>query len=465
MIRMETLEKNTERLESGLRDALRSPEDAPLVALLDGYHPADIAEVMERLEDDDSIRIFRILDSERAAEVLDELNTETARYLLDNEIPERIASLLDILPADDVAELVSEVTTPEKQESILQDLANRAPEDAADVRELLAFKPGTAGRLMTDRFVSLAPNQSAESAFATLRSFADEAETFNALYVLEGERLVGVLSLRDLLRARPNQRLSELMIRDIVSIPADLDQEEVARLVAKYDFTALPVVLSDGTMAGIVTVDDVVDILEQEQTEDIFKQSAIHAEPGVLNAPYFSAPIWRVVKSRVGWLILLFVAETATSSVLQHFEDELKRVVALSFFIPLLIGTGGNAGSQTVSTIIRAMALKEIRGRDAWRVLLREAGTGLLLGLLLGVIAFVRSMIMGRGFSLSLVVSLTIVAVCAWANTIGSLVPLLATKLKIDPALVSAPLIATLVDATGLIIYLNIARMILTELH
>ena len=192
MIRMETLEKNTERLEVGLKDVLRSPEDAPLIAVLDGYHPADIAEVMERLDDTDSIRVFRILDLVRAAEVLDELDSDTARYLLDNEVPERIASLLDILPADDVAEIVSEVTSGEKQEEILQGLADRAPEDAQDVRDLLAFKPGTAGRLMTDRFVSLSPEQSAESAFATLRSFADEAETFNALYVLEGERLVGV---------------------------------------------------------------------------------------------------------------------------------------------------------------------------------------------------------------------------------------------------------------------------------
>jgi magnesium transporter len=465
MIRMETLEKNTERLEGGLREALRLQDDAPLVALLDGYHPADIAEVMERLEDTDSIRIFRLLDLVRAAEVLDELDTDTARYLLDNEVPERIASLLGILPADDVAEIVSEVTTLEKQEQILKGLEDHAPEDAQDVRDLLAFKPGTAGRLMTDRFVSLSPDQSAESAFATLRSFADEAETFNALYVLEGERLVGVLSLRDLLRARPNQRLSELMIRDIVSIPADLDQEEVARLVAKYDFTALPVVLPNGTMAGIVTVDDVVDILKEEQTEDIFKQSAISTEPGMLSAPFFSVPIWRVAKVRAPWLVLLFVTETLTSSVLQHYEGELARVVALSFFIPLLIGTGGNAGSQTVSTIIRAMALKEIRTRDAAKVLLREAFTGLLLGVILSVIAFVRSIVMGRGVPLALVVSLSLLAICTWATTIGSLIPLLANKLKIDPALVSAPLIATLVDATGLVIYLSIARLLLVELH
>ena len=465
MIRMETLERNTERLEDGLRSVLRAPDDAPLIALLDGYHPADIAEVMERLDDDDSIRLFRVLDSDRAAEVLDELDSDTARYLLDNEVPERISVLLGLLPADDVAELVSEVTTPEKQESLLTSLARQDPEDAQDVRDLLAFKQGTAGRLMTDRFVSLSPDQSAESAFATLRSFADEAETFNALYVLEGKRLVGVLSLRDLLRAKPNQLLSELMICDVVSIPADLDQEEVARLVTKYDFTALPVILPNGMMAGIVTVDDVVDILHQEQTEDLLMQSAISAEPGVINAPYFSVPIWRSVRSRVGWLILLFVAEAATGSVLRHFDNELKKVVALSFFIPLLIGTGGNTGAQTVSTIIRALTLKEIRGRDAARVLLREASSGFLLGLLMGMVSFVAAMFWKSGVNLSVVVGLTVTAICTWANLMGSLVPLLANKLKIDPALVSAPLITTLVDATGLVIYLNIARLLLSQLH
>jgi magnesium transporter len=169
------------------------------------------------------------------------------------------------------------------------------------------------------------------------------------------------------------------MTRDIISVQIDTDQEEVARLIARYDFLAMPVLHSNGTIAGIITVDDIVDVLTEEQTEDALKQGAISAEPSVINAPYFSLPIWRVARSRVSWLVLLFVAETATSSVLQHFEGELQRVVALSFFIPLLIGTGGNAGSQTVSTIIRAMALKEIRVRDAGRVLLREASTGLIL--------------------------------------------------------------------------------------
>lgn len=463
MIRMETIEKNTLRLEESVRTALLQAEEPLLTQALAGYHPADVAEVMERLGNEDMIRVFRALDSVRAAEVLDEVDQEKARYLLDNEVPERIAALLDLLPMDDAAEVLAEAASPERQEALLKQWADQ--EDAAEVRELLSYPKSSAGRLMTEKFVRLTKNLTVDETFALIRNVDPEVETLSDLYVLEDNKLIGVLSLRDLVRAKPNQTIEEIMTRDVVSVRIDTDQEEVARLISRYDFLAMPVLHSDGHIAGIVTVDDIVDVLTEEQTEDAFKQGAIAAEPGVINAPYFSVPLWRIVKSRVGWLVLLFVAETATSSVLQHFEDELTKVVALSFFIPLLIGTGGNAGAQTVSTIIRAMALKEIRGRDAWRVLMREGGAGLAMGLLLGVIAYVRSILMGRDPLLSLVVALTIVVICTWANTIGSLIPLLATKFKIDPALVSAPLITTLVDATGLVIYLTIARMLLPQLH
>lgn len=463
MIGNDTLTSKTQRLEDALQTALRLPNDTALLDALARSHPADVAEVMERLNDLDALRVFRILDAERAAEVLDELDAEKARFLLDNELPERIAALLDLLPMDDAAEVLAEAATPERQDALLKQWTDQ--EDAAEVRELLSYPKGSAGRMMTEKFVRLPETLTVDEAFAAIRRVDSEVETLNDLYVLEGERLLGVLSLRDLVRARPEQKLSDVMTRDVISVRIDTDQEEVARLIAKYDFMALPVLHSDGHIAGIITVDDVVDVLTEEQTEDTYKQSAISAEPGVINAPYFSVPVWRVVKSRVGWLVLLFVAETATSSVLQHFEHELTKVVALSFFIPLLIGTGGNAGAQTVSTIIRAMALKEIRGKDAAKVLFREGGAGLVMGLLLGVIAYVRSILMGRDPLLSLVVALTIVVICTWANTIGSLIPLLATKLKIDPALVSAPLITTLVDATGLVIYLSIARMLLPQLR
>ncbi len=249
------------------------------------------------------------------------------------------------------------------------------------------------------------------------------------------------------------------MTTDVVTIAPTDDQELAAQLIAHYDFLALPVVEKERIM-GVITVDDIIHVLVEEGTEDQLKFGAV--EPGIINQPYFITPVWRVVRSRVGWLVLLFVAETATGTVLRHFESELAKVVALSFFIPLLIGTGGNTGAQTVSTIIRGLALKEIRVRDTFRVIVREFGSGILLGLLLGIIAFGRSMLWGSGSHLSLVVALAILAICTWANTIGSLIPLMAQRFKIDPALVSAPLITTLVDATGLAIYLLIAKVLLS---
>jgi magnesium transporter len=463
MIGMDTLDNKTLRLEEQLGAALQSPNTLSISEALINYHPADIAEVMERLSDTDTLRVFRALDPARAAEVLDELDSPKARYLLDNELPERIATLLDMLPMDDAAEVLAESASPERQEVLLGQWTDQ--DDAAEVREILSYPKDSAGRLMTEKFARLAPDLTVKKAFAAIRLLDPEVETLNDLYITEGDKLIGVLSLRTLVRAQPKQILSDLMTREVISVKIDTDQEEVAQLISKYDFLAVPVVDNHGDILGIVTVDDIVDVLREEQTEDAFKQGAIFTEHGVINAPYFSVPIWRVVKSRVGWLVLLFVAETATGAVLRHFSDELAKVVALSYFVPLLIGTGGNTGAQTVSTIIRGIALREIQGRDTTRVLLREMLSGALLGLILGLIAFIRAMLWSSGPRLSLVVALTILSICLWANTIGSLIPMLAQKLKIDPALVSAPLITTLVDATGLVIYLSIAHALLKELH
>lgn len=464
------------RLRAVLHEASDANEPvAPgtLSPILAGVHPADIAEAMEQISDAEALQVFSILDNARAAEVLDELDPDKARYLLDHDLPGRIAELLDRLPMDDAAEVVAEAT-PERAEELLKALDSRAPEDAREVRELLSYGEKTAGRLMNDKFVRLSVSMTIEQAFATVRRVDPEVETLNDLYVVQPspqnpaeERLIGLLSLRDLVRARPEQAVRDVMVKEPITVTVDTDQEEVARIIAKYDFLAMPVLDRNGNLAGIVTIDDMLDVLVEEQTEDVLKQSGITAEPGVINQPYFSVPIWRVVRSRVTWLVLLFAAETATGSVLRHFDRELERVTALAFFIPLLIGTGGNTGAQTVSTIIRGMALREIRLRDTGRVLLRELGGGVMLGIAIGLIAFGRALLWDRsahGLQLAFVVGLTILVVIVWANTIGSLIPLAAQKLRIDPALVSAPLITTLVDATGLVFYLLIAKALLDQL-
>ena len=252
-----------------------------------------------------------------------------------------------------------------------------------------------------------------------------------------------------------------MMERRLLTVGPDTDQEEVARMVSKYDVHAIPVVNNNEKLLGIVTVDDVIDILIEEQTQDLLRLGGVTATEEEVEQGYFASEPWRNVRLRFNWLLLLFVTETLTGTVLRHYEDEIAKVVALSFFIPLLIGTGGNSGSQTVTTIVRGLAVGEIRLRDFGRVLLREGGSGLVLGILLGIVGFGRALLWGSTMPLALTVGVSILVICAWANTVGAMIPMLATMFKIDPTVMSAPLIATLVDATGLIIYFTIAKSFL----
>jgi magnesium transporter len=461
----------TVNLPESLRSALRTPGrgggvDLALTAATRDMRSEDIAEALRDLTNPEALAVFNWLDNAAAAEVLGDLEPDTARYILSNAPPARIADLLDRLPMDDAAWVVSEAE-PARAAVFMAQLQQRAPEDAEEVRELLTYEEGTAGRIMTDNFARLSAAFTVTEAFTVVRGADDEVETLSDLYIVEvdarkNETLIGVLSLRELVRAKDDQIIGDIMTREPISVTVDTDQEEMARLFAKYDFMAMPVLDRQGFLAGIVTVDDIIDVLTEEQTEDQLRFAGV--EPGALATAYFSTPLWQVVKSRVGWLVLLFVAETLTGMVLRHFESELAKVVALSFFIPLLIGTGGNTGAQTVSTIIRGLALKEIKPSDTWRVVGRELLSGLMLGTMLGTIGFIRARFWGSDTDLSLVVGLSVLVICTWANTIGSLIPLLANKLKIDPALVSAPLITTLVDASGLAIYLLIARQLLEAL-
>jgi magnesium transporter len=448
---------NLETLERQIRTALEANDLDSLPALLAVQHPADVADVIDRLDNDDQVRVFRLLTPVQAAEVLDETSPDATRELLDQLPADEVGDLLDRLPMDDVAEILTE-DVPERQQDLL---AAMEPDDAAEVRALLQYPPQSAGRLMTEKFVRVRPDMTAGQVIAYLRLVDPEVETITDLYILAPDKqLLGIVSLREVIVAPLERRLADFMRTQIVTVAPETDQEEVARLVSRYDFLALPVVTPDRQMLGIITVDDVIDVLVAESTEDALRFGGIEGG-GTIDQPYFTVPIARVIRKRVGWLLLLFLAETFTGSVLRLFESELARVVALSFFIPLLIGTGGNTGAQTVSTLIRGLALGEIRQRDTGRVLVRELGSGLVLGLLLGVVAFGRALLWGSSVRLSMVVGLTIVAICTWANTIGSLIPLIAQQFGIDPAVVSAPLITTLVDATGLAIYLLIAKVLL----
>jgi magnesium transporter len=428
-----------------------------IAAAVADLHPADIAELLEGLPREQRIVLFEALPPEQGAAVLSELKGETLRLILHQASPEKLGPQLDRVPSDEVTFLLEHLT--QRKREIL--LAKMSPRDAEEVKRLLRYPPRTAGRLMSEKFARIRPEWTVAETLEHLRKVDPEVETIQSLYAVDDHgHLVGAVSLRKLFPAPPEKRIEELMARNLISVRPDTPQEEVARLVSKYDVHAIPVVDDENRPLGIVTVDDVIDVLIEEQTEDMLHLAGVSAKEELAEGYFATSPV-RNVRARFNWLLLLFVTETLTGTVLRHFESELAKVVALSFFIPLLIGTGGNSGSQTVTTIVRGLAVGEIRLRDFGRVLFREAGSGLVLGLLLGVVGFGRALLWGSTTPLAVTVGVSILVICTWANTVGAAIPMIATAVKIDPTIMSAPLIATLVDATGLFIYFMIARSIL----
>jgi len=417
----------------------------------------DLADLVNQLSRAEAAMVIMMLPVSRAIELCDQPTLRRRGAILEQLEPDRAAGILDGLSADERTDIIQQMS----QHARRRVLPKLRPIVRVEVEHLLEYPAHTAGGIMTTEFVRLDPTMTVGDALRHIRAVARDKESIYACYVLEpgSWRLLGAVSLRDLVMAELQSLVGEVMRRNPITVAALEDRESVAHKMAKYNLLAVPVLEPSGRVVGFVTVDDVIDVLIEEQTEDIMRMAAV--EPGALDRPYFDNSIARVVRKRVGWLLLLFVAETFTGTVLRYFESELAAVVALSFFIPLLIGTGGNAGSQTVTTIIRGIALGEIRVRQTWRVLGRETSTGATIGVLIAVVAFARALLWGSSMALALTVSISVLAICAWSTTIGSLIPLMAHRLRIDPAVLSAPLIATLVDATGLVIYFSIAKVIL----
>ncbi len=435
-----------------LRAALKNDDLGEAAAIIEALRPPDQADLFAELDDEHQIALLPTLDPADSADILEELADEEAAELVEGLATETVIRIVDKMEPDEAADLLGDIQ-PEKAQVVLDGL-----EDADDVRPLLLHPDDSAGGLMTSEFLVLRQRMTAAEAIQSIRSWKPEAETIYYLFVVDQQgRLRGVVSLRQLVTADPPTPIVQIMDPEVISVPAGTDQEECARLMARYDLLALPVVDSGDVLLGVITIDDLIDVLEEETTEDIQRLGG--AEP--LGRSYLDSSVFTVTRKRVGWLLLLFVTGTLTGSVLQFFEEDLTSVVALMFFVPLLIGTGGNAGSQTTSTIIRALAVGDIDFGDAARTLWHELRTGILLGVLMAVAAYVRAITWGTTQALAATVSLAVLAFVAWSNGMGAVLPLLATKLRIDPALVSGPLMSTLVDATGLIIYFVMARLIL----
>ena len=444
----------TDELLTEIRSLIDAREHDRLATLASGVTPGEWARLLPALDPREVAVLLQWLPDAGIPDLLAELDPTDAAGILRTLSRSEAADLLDAMAPDDATDVIDEL--PDADAELI--LTEMEPAGAAEIRELLTYPADSAGGIMTPAFVAVAPDLHADEAIRALRQVAEEAETVNYVYVLDAEEhLLGVLSLHNLVLTRPETPLRELMVTDPVRVRADADQEAAARLLMDHNLLALPVVDADDRLLGIITQDDVADVLEAEATEDIERLGG--SQP--LEISYRRATLPLLVRRRIVWLLLLFVAEAYTGTVLRAYNDEISQVIALSYFIPLLIGTGGNVGSQVTTTLVRAMAVGEVKLRDVGWVLGKEVGVGLVLGAVMAVIAFGRAEFLGTGRDVSFVVAITIAAITLWSATVASVLPLVLKRLRIDPAVVSAPFITTLVDGTGLIIYFTIAKVVL----
>lgn len=430
-------------------------DDAPVNSLLEQWSGLPVSERKQAFKDlsrHHAEEIFLRLGPVEQAELLSVITTLEKR------------SWLRLLAPDDMADLIQELDEDEKETAfVLLDEATKR-----EVSALLAYEEDAAGGLMSSRFVRLRPEMFVDAALRYMRVQArSKVETIYYAYVLDpSQKLLGVVSFRELFCAPSDEKVDRVMRTDIVKVNADMDQEDVSRLFSQYDLMALPVVDEEGRMKGIVTFDDIVTVVEEEATEDIQKLGGLEA----LDAPYLNTSIFEMLKKRAGWLVILFFGETFTATAMSHYEDDITKAVVLAVFIPLIISSGGNSGSQASTLIIRAMALGQIRLKDWWRVFFREIFSGLMLGLILGGLGLLKIMfwpnsagLYGEFYSLiALTVGISLVGVVLLGSVTGSMLPFILKRLDLDPATASAPFVATLVDVSGLVIYFTVAGLILS---
>ncbi|MGK7906585.1 MAG: magnesium transporter [Synechococcus sp.] len=423
-------------------------------SLLVPVRPADIAEAIEGLPEakqaiafrllskDESIEVYEQLDSSVQQTLIEEFKRQEVLDIVDKMSPDDRARLFDELPAKVIAKIVGQLSPAERQATAL----------------LLGYEPNTAGRIMTPEYISLKETFTVTQAIDRIRSLADETETVYYLYVTDAaRRLTGILSLRDLVTAYPNQTIGEIMTRDVVSVTTDTDQEEVARIIQRYDFIAAPVVDAEHRLVGIITVDDIIDILEEETTEDIYSLGGVQAG----REDYFQTNLLTVARRRVVWLFVLLFTNTVTGSIINGQKELLQQVIVLASFIPLLTGTGGNVGAQSSTVVIRGLNTEEIESRGAGTVIAREFAAGALLGLMLGLVAMGWAYALQQDLRVAISVGMSLVSISTLASVAGAGLPFMFRALGLDPALMSAPFITTVTDVVGVLIYFAIARAIL----
>jgi magnesium transporter len=436
--------------------------------LFSDWPPADVADVILDLPEDEQVIIFRVLPAALAADVFEYIGIEEQQNLLRALAHEQVVGILNEMSPDDRTALLEEMPSAAARQLIRL----LTPEERRVAQTLLGYPEGSVGRLMTPDFIPVDEDWTVKEVLDFVREYGRDSETLNVIYVVdERGKLIDDVRMREFLLKPLTAKVSEIRDQTFVALKVNDSQEEALNLFRKYDRTALPVVDSNGVLVGIVTIDDMLDVAEQEATEDIQKFGGMEA----LDEPYMRISLWRMVRKRAGWLVILFLGEMLTATAMANYQDEIAKAVVLALFLPLIISSGGNSGSQASTLIIRAMALGEVTLRDWWRVASREVRAGLSLGGILGAIGTARvaiwSIVGERYFHrqlygphwplVALTVGVALVGVVLWGSLSGSMLPFLLRRVGADPATSSAPFVATLVDVTGLIIYFSIALLIM----
>jgi len=444
----------TEELDE-LRGLIKEKKYTKIRQQLEDLNEADVAEILEDLPRDDQLKVFRILPKDMAADVFAHLPIEVEQEIITSMSDREAANIVDNLMADDAADLMEEMPAT----IVKKLLANASAETRRDINHLLRYPEDSAGSIMTVEFVDLKENLTVSQAIDRIRKTGIDKETINICYVLDsGRHLVGTAALRYLLIHDPDQKIGDIMNDNVIALTTLMDQEEVAMMFQKYDFTSMPVVDNENRLVGIITVDDVVDIMREEATEDMEKMAAIIPS----DKPYLKVGIFETWAKRIPWLLLLMVSATFTGGIITHYENALGAYVVLTAYIPMLMDTGGNAGGQVSVTVIRGLSLNEIEFSDFFKVVWKEIRVAMLCGLTLAVCNFIKLMLLDRvAVSIALVVCLSLVAAVFFAKLVGCMLPMAAQKAGFDPAVMASPFITTIVDALSLMIYFSFATHIL----
>jgi len=456
------MQERFEIVEKALVSMLENKKYATLRDILVTMNPADIAALFTSLEEQKLPILYRLLPKELAAETFVEMEPDQQELLIrgfsDNELKE----VIDELYVDDAVDIIEEMPA-----NVVRRILSQAdPEMRRSINQILRYPENSAGAWMTTEYVSLRPNMTVEEAILRIRRQGVDKETIYTCYVTKDRKLMGIVTVKDLLLAEDDEMLiSDLMMEDIISVTTHTDQEEVARIFSKYDFIALPVVDTESRMVGIVTVDDAIDVMEEETTEDIELMGGMLPSEDT----YLRSTVWELFKNRIPWLLFLMLSATFTGMIINSFEDALAAQMALSAFIPMLMGTGGNSGSQSSVTIIRALSLDEVRFADLPRVVWKEIRTAVLCGAALSVVCFIKIWLVDRllfanpeiTLMVDAVVCLAMFVTVLLAKTVGAVLPMVAKVLKLDPAVMASPFITSIVDALSLLVYFLFATMLL----